>query len=112
MSERLHNISLDYLISNLDQINERVDKIEWLMREGFYYEIGSANRQKFCDILLGYYNSASGSAIELKKSVSGRRKATQQLKNGEILLQSLGYEDITKKIVYYGYREGFHYEII
>lgn len=111
MTERLHSLSLDFLIKNLNLIDEDPNNIEWLMREGFYYEVGNKQQKSFCDILIGYGDSYRATALELKKSRLRRPKALEQLSNGVYLLNSWGYQDISQKIVYYGGGK-LEYEII
>lgn len=107
-----HEYYLDDLIKNLHVIDERKQDICWLMREGIYYKMNSFEQNKFCDLIIGYYDGFL-SLIELKGSSSKRVKALNQLRSSyELVRDKFVFNDLHAKIVYYDSRKGYSYELI
>lgn len=106
-----HDRSLDELIRNLVCIGERPHNIAWIMKERIYMPERSTNYNKMCDLILGYYDR-SISLVELKGSKGKKSKAKQQLQSGLELVNLMGYEAVTGKIVYYKPKGRFTYETI
>lgn len=94
-----HDIYLDYLIRNLDQVDEKYNKAEWIMVEGLWLDKGSC--KKFCDIIIAYPDY--GVPLELKSRHYRGDYANLQLEQGKEFIESkLSLPCDYGKIVYYG----------
>jgi hypothetical protein len=101
-TDKIHSKNLDKLVQNMQLIDEDINHIDWIMREGIYFHNNSNNQKKLCDILVGYHNK-EGLCIELKRSNKNEEKAILQLLYGKELMEKLlGYNNIRGKVVYYG----------
>lgn len=108
--EQRHFQYLTNLIKNFDKVDENINDMKFVFKEGSLYRKGNKNQYKLCDLLIGFYDNSS-LALELKGSWDKRDRALKQVHNGALLLDSFGYTPIRKKIVIYG-ADGYEYEDI
>ncbi len=107
--KRKHTIYLNRLMNSLDEIDEDPYEMDWIMREGIWYNPNSKQQNKLCDLIC-VYQDRSVSCIELKpKDTRHRQQAIDQLYNSSYFVKNvLGYGIIRRKIAYY--ENGFSFE--
>jgi hypothetical protein len=111
MMEKTHTKYLDSLIMHLQNIDENPQNVQWVMKEGFLFANNSLDSLKLCDLLIGFYDG-TGLCVELKRSHIKYEHACKQLENGyNLMIHTMGYRDVRKKIVFYG-GGSLSYEII
>lgn len=101
-SEQLHNHYLHNLIHNLSKVGEDPKGIMWIMKDGIYMPQHDLNRNKLCDLILGYYDN-SLTLIELKGSEVQHSKAVKQIESSVELAHEAfpQYRINPAKVVYY-----------
>jgi len=96
---KTHAQALDSLVTQLHNIGEKSQDINWIMREGIWYRQDGTNTP-FCDLIVVYSNYAV--PIELKHSSARHSHAIEQLKFGKnFIQQELRKECDYGKVVYY-----------
>lgn len=108
---QLHSKYLNYLIHNLQTINENPNNICSIIKEATWLREGYKIQNSLCDLIILYYDS-SFLPIELKHSTLKRNKALQQISQGyDFGINVLNQRYIRPgKIVYY--KEPFKYESV
>ena len=105
-----HDMYLDNLVKNLEQVGENRKEISWIMKDGLWMKEDSYNQYKLADLICVYYKPYA-SGIELKSSTHGRSKAKKQLEStGVFIHDMLGIKNFTLKAVYYN-KGRYNYEI-
>lgn len=100
MTPTLHDYYLNNLIHHFDKVDENINGMEWIMKDGIYLKKDSNEKFKLCDLIIGLYDK-TGLLIELKGSKKKKSRAIPQLYGGDEVLRKMGYDDNRMKIVYY-----------
>lgn len=112
MSQERHDYFLDTLIDKMHLIDENLEEISWIMKNGIYLRDCSKKRKKLCDLIMGYQQHGVV-CVELKGSRSKRSYAIEQLKSSrEFVEDELGLIVVRSKFVVYNGLGGYEWELV
>ena len=110
-SEHRHNYYLEQLVERLEEIDERRNRVHWILKDGIWHRNYSTEKHKLADLILAYYDGTAV-PVELKGSKDKKDKAIEQLKSSYWFIKKvLNLECYFGKFVVYGDNK-YEYETI